>query len=303
MQSFLLKAMKKNKKLQHLIEYYALKATIAFLYLFSMNTAKKFGFILADIVFKFIPIRKKHIISSLTKAFPNKTQKEINEIAKDVYKQFVCTVVEIIFVSKMSDKQLKNFVNFENIYLVENSIKQGKGAIMLSAHFGNWEMLAISFAKRYPLSVIVAKQENPYFDEMINGIRSNRGYKTIYKEVAPIGVLRALKRKEFVAILADQHAGDQGVYTPFFFGDVSTPKGPAVFALKAGCPIIAGFCVRQPDGRYVATFEEILVDDVGTEDEKVKKIITEYNKILQKYVEKYPSYWFWFHRRWRQKDN
>ena len=70
----------------------------------------------------------------------------------------------------------------------------------MSAHFGNWEMLALSFSKRYTLSVIVAKQENPYFDKVINGIRSTKGYKTIYKEVAPIGVLRALKRKEFVAI-------------------------------------------------------------------------------------------------------
>lgn len=295
--------MKKNKKLQHLIEYYALKVTMAFLYLFSMETAKKFGFFLAEIVFRFVPIRKKHIISSLTKAFPNKTKEEINKIAKDVYKQFVCTVVEIIFVGKMSDKQLKNFVNFENIYLVENAIKAGKGAIMLSAHFGNWEMLAISFGKRYPLSVIVAKQENPYFDEMINGIRSNRGYKTIYKEVAPIGVMKALKRNEFVAILSDQHAGDQGVYTPFFFGDVSTPKGPAVFALRAKSPIIAGFCVRQSDGRYVATFEEIPVVDTGNEEENIRAIMTKYNEILQKYVEKYPSYWFWFHRRWRQKDN
>lgn len=294
--------MKKNKKLQHLIEYYALKVTMAFLYLFSIDAAKKIGFFLADIAFIFVPIRKKHIISSLTKAFPKKKLEEINKIAKDVYKQFVCTVVEIIFVSKMSDKQLKNFVNFENIYLVENIIKSGKGAVMLSAHFGNWEMLAISFAKRYKLSVIVAKQENPYFDEMINGIRSNRGYKTIYKEVAPIGVMKALKRNEFVAILADQHAGDQGVYTPFFFGDVSSPKGPAVFALRAECPIITGFCVRQSDGRYVATFEEIPVVSTGNEEDDIKKIMTKYNETLQRYVEKYPSYWFWFHRRWRNRQ-
>ncbi len=295
--------MKKNKKLQHLTEYYALKAVMAFLYLFSMETAKKIGFFLAATAFKFVPIRKKHIISSLTKAFPDKTKEEINKIAKDVYKQFVCTVVEIIFVSKMSDKQLKNFINFENIYLVENALKAGRGAIMLSAHFGNWEMLAISFGKRYPLSVIVAKQENPYFDEMINGIRSNRGYKTIYKENAPIGVLRALKKNEFVAILADQHAGDSGVYVPFFFADVSTPKGPAVFALRAKSPIITSFCVRQPDGRYVATFEEIVVDYSESEEENIKKIMIKYNEILQKYVERYPSYWFWFHRRWRQKGN
>ncbi|MCR4663181.1 MAG: lysophospholipid acyltransferase family protein [Endomicrobiaceae bacterium] len=293
--------MKKNKKVQHYIEYLSLKMLISFLHLFSVNTAKKIGFILADIAFAVVPIRKKHILDSLTKSFPGKSEQEIKKIAKDVYKQFVCTVVEIIFVSKMTDEQIKDSVNFQNIYLIEQSLKKGKGGVIMSAHFGNWEMLALSFGKRYPLSVIVAKQENPYFDNIINSIRSKRGYKTIYKENAPIGVLRALKRNEFVAILADQHAGDQGVYTPFFYREVSTPKGPAVFALRAKCPLYTGFCARQPDGRYLVTFEEIPLPDTGDDEKNIEIIMTEYNKILQKHVEENPSFWFWFHRRWKSQ--
>ena len=293
--------MGKNKKIQHYIEYISLKMLISFLHLFSTNTAKKIGFFLADVAFVFVPIRKKHIIDSLTKSFPAKSEQEIKKIAKDVYKQFVCTVVEIIFVSKMTDKQIKDIVNFENIYLIEQALKKGKGGVIMSAHFGNWEMLALSFAKRYPLSVIVAKQENPYFDNIINGIRSTRGYKTIYKEFAPLGVLKALKRNEFVAILADQHAGVQGVYTPFFYREVSTPKGPAVFALRAKCPLYTGFCARQPDGRYVVTFEEIPLPDTGDDEKNIEIVMTEYNKILQRHIEKNPSFWFWFHRRWKSQ--
>lgn len=293
--------MKKNKKIQHYIEYISLKMLISFLHLFSINAAKKIGFFLADIAFIFVPIRKKHIIDSLTKSFPNKSKQEIINIAKDVYKQFVCTVVEIIFVSKMTDEQIKDAVCFENIYLIGQTLKKGKGGVIMSAHFGNWEMLALSFAKRYPLSVIVAKQENPYFDNIINDIRSKRGYKTIYKEVAPLGVLRALKRNEFVAILADQHAGDQGVYTPFFYREVSTPKGPAVFALRAKCPLFTGFCARQPDGRYVVTFEEIILPNTGDDEKNIETIMTEYNKILQRHIEENPSFWFWFHRRWKSQ--
>lgn len=293
--------MKKNKKIQHHIEYIALKLLISFLHLFSLDTAKKIGFFLADIAFVCVPVRKKHIIDSLTKSFPTKSTQEILKIAKDVYKQFVCTVVEIIFVSKMSDQQLKDYVNFQNLYLIEQARKKGKGAVIMSAHFGNWELLAISFGHRYPLSVIVAEQENPYFDKLINEIRSTRGYKIIYKEKAPIGVLRALKRNEFVAILADQHAGVQGVYTPFFYREVSTPKGPAVFALKAKCPLYTGFCARQPNGRYLVTFEEIELPNTGDDEKNIKIIMTRYNEILQKHVERNPSFWFWFHRRWKSQ--
>ena len=293
--------MQKNKNIQYKVEYFALKMLISFLHLFSVNTAKKIGFFLADVAFIFVPIRKKHIIDSLTKSFPNNSEQEIKKIAKDVYKQFVCTVVEIIFVSKMTDEQIKNSVNFQNIYLIEKALKNGKGGVIMSAHFGNWEMLALSFGKRYPLSVIVAKQENPYFDNIINGIRSTRGYKTIYKEFAPLGVLKALKRNEFVAILADQHAGVQGVYTPFFYREVSTPKGPAVFALRAKCPLYTGFCARQHDGRYLVTFEEIALPDTGDDEKNIEIIMTEYNKILQRHVEENPSFWFWFHRRWKSQ--
>ncbi len=291
--------MKKNKPIQYFIEYASLKSFIFFIHLFSINIAKKIGFALADFAFVFVPIRKKHIINVLTKSFPNKTHNEIISIAKDVYKQFVCTIIEIIFVSKMSKQDLIESVNFQNLYLIEQARKKGKGAIIMSAHFGNWEMLAISFGNRYPLSVIVAKQQNPYFDKMINDIRSNRGYKTIYKEVAPIGVLKSLKRNEFVAILADQHAGKQGVITPFFFGNVSTPKGPAIFALRAKCPIYTGFCSRLPNGKYVVSFEEIQKPNTGDEEKDIELIMTKYNEILQKKIEENPSFWFWFHRRWK----
>ena len=113
--------------------------------------------------------------------------------------------------------------------------------------------------------------------------------------------MRALRKNGVVAILADQHAGVQGVYTPFFYREVSTPKGPAVFALKAKCPLYTVFCVRQPDGRYVSTFEEVPLPNTGDHEKDIEIIMTEYNRILQKYVEKYPSHWFWFHRRWKSQ--
>ena len=294
--------MKKNKTIQHHLEYYALNVTMFFLHLFPMNFSKKIGLILAEIAFVLIPIRKKEIISSLTKSFPEKNQKEVLKIAKDVYKQFVITMVEIIYFPKMSRKELKSFVNFENIYLVEEALKKGKGAIMLSAHYGNWELLAISFAQRYPLSVVVAQQENLLVDKMIDDIRSGKGYNTIYKDKAPIGVLRALRKNEFVAILADQDAGSQGVFVTYFFQKASTAKGPAVFALRAQCPIIVSFCIRQPDGRYFATFEEIeLPEDIDNE-KNIEIIMTKYSRLLEKNVRAHPSYWFWFHRRWKTKE-
>jgi len=114
-------------------------------------------------------------------------------------------------------------------------------------------------------------------------------------------VIKTLKQNEFVAILADQDAGAQGVGVPFFGRNASTAKGPAIFSLRAGCPIYTVFCVRQADGRYLATFEEIEKPNTGNEEKDIEIIMSKYSEILQENIERNPSSWFWFHRRWKTK--
>lgn len=290
------------RKLKHYIEYISLRITMFFLYMIPISFAKKVGLVLAEIVFNFIPIRKKHVIESLTIAFPKKSKDEILKIAKDVYRQFVITVVEFIFFRKMTGEELKKMFPDEDFYPVIESLKQGKGAILLSGHFGNWELLAKSFAQRYPTSVIVAKQSNPMVDSLMNDTRTTKGFNTIYKDSLVFrSVSKALKKNEFVAILADQDAGKQGVFVPFFGRLASTAKGPAAFALRCDCPIFATFSIRQPDGKYRTIPKEIKKPVGKSEEEAIEIIMAEYSKILQQQIEEYPSYWFWLHRRWKTK--
>ncbi|WP_413853918.1 lysophospholipid acyltransferase family protein [Candidatus Ruminimicrobium bovinum] len=288
--------------LRYYAEYIALKIFIFFIFLIPVKCTKPIAIVISKISYYFIPVRKKHIINSLKQAFPEKNDKEILKITKDVYRQFAITIMEMIFFNKLKKEQLKYAINIENIYLIEKAFKQGRGCILLSAHFGNWELLAKSFSQRHKMSVIVAGQENFLVDKMINDLRTTNGYNTIYKDKSVAKkVLYALKDNEFVAILGDQDANKQGVFVPFFGRAASTAKGPAVFALKAKCPVYTAFCVRLKDGSYKATVEEIVIPEDMSENEKAEYIMTEYNKALQSYVEKYPSLWFWFHRRWKTK--
>jgi len=290
------------KKIRYYIEYYALKIFMFFIFLIPVRFTKPIAIVISKIAYTFIPIRKKHIINSLKEAFPLKNDEEILQITKDVYRQFAITIMEMIFFNKLKKEQLKYAINIENIYLIEKAYKAGKGCILLSAHFGNWELLAKSFAQRHSMSVIVAGQENYLVDKLINDLRTTNGYNTIYKDKSVAKkVLKALKQNDFVAILGDQDANKQGVFVPFFGRLASTAKGPAVFALKAKCPVYTAFCVRLADGTYKATVEEIKIPENMPESEAVEYIMAEYNKVLQSYVEKYPSLWFWFHRRWKTK--
>ncbi|MDR1195624.1 MAG: lysophospholipid acyltransferase family protein [Endomicrobium sp.] len=295
--------MSKRSKLQNYAEYYALKAASFFLYLFPLGFAVKIGQFIAVFAYYFVPVRKKHIIESLSISFPEKSKKEIYLIAKNTYKNFMKTIVEMAFFTVLSDETIEKMIFYENEDILNNALGRNKGMIFMSAHFGNWELTAMSFSKTHPMSVIVARQSNPLVDKMINDIRTKRGFKAINKDdkMAFRNIIKALKANEAVGILADQDAGKQGVFVSFFGRLASTPKGPALFAIKSGCAVVTAFGVRQPDGRLKIKFTEIPLPNTGDTEEDIKIINTEYSRILEQSIKENPEHWFWFHRKWKTK--
>jgi KDO2-lipid IV(A) lauroyltransferase len=300
----------KKIKIRHYIEYSALKSAMFFIRLMPRSLAHKIGVIFAVFAYYFVPVRKKHIIDMLTLSFPEKTPKEIKSVTKEIYVNFAGTFIDIMFFPAMSGEEIKNlmFLDAEGEEIFAKVHSKGKGAILMSAHFGNWELTALSFSKRYPMSVIVAKQSNGLVDKLMNEIRTKQGFHAIYKDppgTAFRNVMKALRNNEFVAVLSDQDAGKQGVFIPFFGRPASTPKGAAIFALKAKCPIVTAFGVRQKDGSMKMKIGQIPLPDTGNEEEDIKTINGIYYGQLEAAVREHPGQWFWFHKKWktRQKTN
>jgi len=285
----------------HYIEYFALKSAMFFIYLLGQKMALKLGNLAAVFVYYFIPVRKKHVIESLSLSFPQKSKKEIKQITKNIYKNFMRTIVEIMFFAKSDGDTLKNLMILENEAVSEKAFQNGKGAIFMSAHFGNWELTALSFSQRHPMSVLVAKQSNPLIDKLMNGVRTKlNGYNVICRDGIPYReVLKALKRNEFVAVLSDQDGGQQGCFVPFFGRLSSVPKGAALFALRNGCPVITAFGVRQSDGTVKTYLEEIPLPNTGDAEKDIELICSAYSQKLEDFVRSCPEQWFWFHRKWK----
>jgi len=292
-------------KFQNYAEYYSLKIMMGFLIVLGKKLSLKFASAAALFVYYFIPYRKEYVRGALKTSFPEKSDKEITKILKNTYKNFFAVMVDIMFFPRMSDEQIKNLMVFDDKGRFEQIHKEGKGCILLSAHFGNWELTALSFSKRYPMSVVTGRQSNDLVDEyMMKSVRTNRGYNAIAARRDDAsglfrGVLKALKNNHFVAILSDQDAGGSGVFVPFFGRPASTPKGAALFALRAKCPIITALGVRQKDGTMQMTLQEITLPNTGNQEEDVKTIMAVYTKQLEDAVRKNPEQWFWFHRKWK----
>jgi KDO2-lipid IV(A) lauroyltransferase len=184
---------------------------------------------------------------------------------------------------------------------MENAQRGGKGAILMSGHIGNWELLAGYLrARGYPIDIVVKPMRNPLADALYNARRRDLELGIIYTQTATRGIVEALRDRRLVAILADQHAGEDGVEVKFFGRKVSTPRGPAVLALKYGCPIITGCMIRTSEGHFRMEIDGPLTSrPTGNHDEDIHAITQEFTSRLENHIRKYPDQWLWTHRRWR----
>jgi KDO2-lipid IV(A) lauroyltransferase len=292
--------MAKRTKFQNYAEYIALKIAIFFVRLFPFKFSVKAGEMIGVVSYYIVNFRRSHVIDMLTQAFPEKSQKEIKTITRSTYKNFARTIIEIIFFPTMSDDEIKKLLICTNEHLVRESYAAGKGTIFMSAHLGNWELTALAYSKIYPMSVVVANQSNVLVDKMMDNVRTNQGFSTISRDgMAFRDVMKALRRNEIVAFLADQDAGPQGIFIPFFGRLTSTPKGAALFALRAKCPIIIALGIRQKNGVMKVEFMEVPIPNSGDINKDIEIINVFYLKKLENIVRRYPEQWFWFHRKWK----
>jgi KDO2-lipid IV(A) lauroyltransferase len=212
-------------------------------------------------------------------------------------------MIELIFFPKLSPDDVNNMVTIEGGGVLDSALKRGKGAVLVAAHFGNWELIGAAVAQHYPITFIIGQQSNRLTDDLLNSYRARQGMRMVPLKVALRGVTRVLKNNEFVALVSDQDAHEKGTFVDFFGRPASTPKGPALFALRFGSPIIASTMIRE-NGRFRAVFEEVpRPAPTGDEEKDIQNYTAAYTKVLEKYIRMYPDHWFWMHKRWKTRPS
>ena len=284
------------------VEYLLFKSFEKLFQLLGLNLSRKFSHILAALFYYLIPIRKTTVIENLKIAFPDYNLDRIKSIAFDCYKSFAITLVEILYMPRMNEIDIKNKVICENLEFLRSKYVENKGVILLFAHFGNWEYLGASVGVQLnlPLSAIIKEQRNPYVSEWMNKARTKWT-----NNVVPLGIsirltYQSLLDKHIVIIVADQRAAEKSIKVKFFGREVSVFAGPAVLALKTGAPIICAIPVRQSDYSYKTVFTEISKENLPeSKDEKIKELSQRHMSYLEGYIRKYPEQWLWMHKRWK----
>jgi len=284
------------------IEYFLfLLFSIAFR-LLGLNTSRKLSGLLAVIFYYFIPIRKKTVLENLTNAFPGYDKQTLRSIAYNTYKSFLTAFIEILYLQKISQQELETAVNCPNKNLIVEKFEEGKGVILLSAHFGNWEYVAASVALQLdlPFSVVVKPQRNPYVSGWMNNVRTRWNNDIVSLGLSIRKTYQTLKEKRVVAMVADQRGPQESIKVEFFGRKVSVHVGPAVLALRTGAPILCGIPVRQKDYSYKIVMHEISKDNLPEDnEEKIIELSQRHTSYLESFIREYPEQWLWMHKRWK----
>lgn len=270
--------------------------------LLGLNISRKLAPILAFVFFYFIPIRKKVVIENLQIAFPENDPSANKKLAFRIYSSFAVTLIEIMCHPFLNKSELSDALDCSNPQLIIDKYNEGKGVILLSAHFGNWEFgaMATAIQIQLPFSVVVKPQRNHFVDEWMNKARTKFG-----NEIVPLGIsirktYQTLKEKKIVAMVADQRGPMEGAKVDFFGRKVSIYTGPAVLSLKSGAPMICGITVRGKDYKYKMKLVEISQDNLPeSEEEKILEICQRYTSYLEKVIREHPEQWLWMHKRWK----
>jgi KDO2-lipid IV(A) lauroyltransferase len=192
-----------------------------------------------------------------------------------------------------------------NIELIPKALSKGKGLILISAHFGNWELTAFGVSQLcgVPFNVIVKEQSNKKLDKKINQLRTLKGNRMIDMRNPLREVLSSLKENKIVAMLGDQAAPKENVKVNFFVNDVPTFEGTARFAIKTGAAVLFGVSTRDDDFTYSLTLHEIDTSKYpDASDENIKALTQEHVNLLVNYIRQRPDHWLWFHRRFKNVE-
>ncbi len=295
------------KKISRFFLYiFVLSLRRIFLFL-PLSASLSLGAFLGGLAFYIDKSGRKTAMENLTIAFPEKTGKEMLLICKNAYKNHGRNFAEFMHFPKFKGDFVGNIVKFEGRENLKKAYDVGRGTIIITAHFGNWELLGAAIRSLgYPLSVIAREFYIPRINEMIVKNRTVMGLNVIMRatERSAREILKTLKNNQMIGILIDQDTAVAGEFVKFFSKEAYTPIGPAAIAGKTCCSVLFAFIVRNSDNTHTA-FIEGPIDYLRTGDEKrdVRENTQFYTKKIEDYITKHPEHWVWFHKRWKTKKS
>ncbi len=286
-------------------QYAALRIAVSMMHMLPVDSVLSGARDLGRLIFRLDAKHRHRAIDNIARSFPEMTQHEITQLAQSSMQHFLQLGVDVMFTTRLIDLDTwPSHVRLNNIDEALNLLLSPQPTIMLTGHFGNWEILGYLLATlSIDLNAVARPIDNPLINDWLLGVRQRQGLNIITKWGATDEMTNTLQRGGTLAFIADQNAGSKGLFVPFFGRLASTYKSVGLLAIKYNVPVICGYA-RRLDSQF--KFEAGVTDIIYPEQwqnqpDPLYYLTARYMHAIEKMVQLAPEQYLWVHRRWKSR--
>jgi KDO2-lipid IV(A) lauroyltransferase len=297
---------KPRNKLIDLSQYVVLRVVWMLLHSFPVDLNLQLASGLGGLLYRFDRKHRERALANLERSFPQMPLGKRQQLARESMQQLFILFIEVVFTTRLvridTWADICELDNFQEV--LQLLLKRDQGLIMLTGHFGNWEVLGYVLATLgFHTTSIARPLDNPYVNQFLLGVREKKGQRIIAKKGATEEVTEVLGRGGTVGFIADQNAGSKGIFVDFFGRKASTYKSIGLLAMEYQVPIVVGYA-RRLNHRFkfrVGVQDIIYPRDWQDQDDPLRYITQRYTKGIEDFVIKDPGQYLWVHRRWKTR--
>lgn len=265
------------------------------------RTARRLGWLL----FRLDRKHRRIALTNLNRAFGNTwTPDDVARCAEAVFVNLFRIVLEVAWAVRAPKEQMVRRFRVYGRHHLDAARRRGRGVLVLTGHFGNWELLphAAGLAG-VPTSVVYRPLDFPPLDRFFYETRTRFGARMVSSGGAVREVIRRLRRRETLALLMDQNVDwYEGVFVDFFGHRSCANKSLALLAMRTGAPVVPVYLARAADGGFrVDILPEVPTRRTGDKQRDIEENTLAYNRVLEGLIRRHPDQWFWVHQRWKTR--
>lgn len=267
-----------------------------------LKTAYKVAVFFSKVHYPFAFADRSAVTRNLKIIFPEKSGKEIYAIRRMVFCNFAKYLADFLRFKKVDMEYIKKNIRLKGLENIDDGLKAGKGVILVTAHFGNWELGGGILAMLgIPLISVALPHKAASVNRFFDSQRQNKGMRILPLGRAAKGCIRALKENRVLALLGDRDFTGSGKVMDFFGKPTLLPQGPAALVLQTGAAILPGFTLRNDDDTVTVIIEKPLEYVLsGNKEEDMRTITAECKAVFERYIRAYPQQWYMFRRFWKE---
>jgi Kdo2-lipid IVA lauroyltransferase/acyltransferase len=291
------------KPLMDRVVYFVVRIFVAVIQMFPLHTCSTLAAWVTWLAVDVLKFRHRVIDENLRRAFPNMPAGARKDMSREMWEHLVLMICEIVQVPrKIHETNWRKYVRIHNKKRLTSYLIDERPTVLLSAHFGNFELAGVTAGLLGFRTHTVARDlDNQHVSRFFQGLRESKGQYMLPKEGSAPMVSRVLDAQGIIALLGDQYAGPKGCWVDFFGHPTSYHKAVAVFPLTAQAPLVITYAKRVGGPlQFEVGLSDVLDPKLVSRKQLGINQVTEwYSRTLEGIVRETPSQYWWLHRRWK----